>query len=514
MVTTLHPPHMVPGIGRSRLPEMDDAAVAASRRASQATQNAASGTKTVAESVSGVDRAFHVADTVRSKFDTGIFFGIPILGAIGGQIAKLGRKFNSDAVMKTGLAIRRPDHYISKTSLQKASEQVKMGGVFQKATDGLGAAVEKTGAGNWLHTRSLKKAASAHAHATSLLERIEVPQALSAHVDEMRHAITGGINGAVDIKRFGSAHTALEATLKDAPELAKSAKSAVKSLNKLKGLTEKAHFHHSEALQWKNARTALPDMIGKAKIGHAAMQTSIMLMPAFSAFTVARGFQQNLESLKQMHAEMTGVNPAKVSTLSVLFGSVPAPVAQARSQLTKSFFIRIPLSALSFGIAFKQLRNISMKSMLVQGGIEMGANAVGGMLEGGESILPYYKSISDAHKSGQPLPVETYAAFIGIASNDLKAKGGAENAFTQEIAKQYAAEKTSPAQILKEIDNGQIMVRVHQLIAANEAAKAAPAPATVSHVGKLKGAHAQQPVVGDHTGKLATRVGQNLSPTV
>ncbi len=267
---------------------------------------------------------------------------------------------------------------------------------------------------------------------------------------------------------------------------------------------------------------ALPQTIAKSNMREGLVNTAFIAGSAISMFGVATGFIQNLASLKEMHKDITGKS---ASTYDVLFGKVSVPVADARSKLLKTFTVSGTTDVISLGVAVAGAisKKVPMLAFFAPQVLSMGASTLIG-----ESAMPYYASIKQAHAAGQKIPADAYAELIAKASPELAKRGGSASVFTQKLAEQYAQNNVSPAQIMREAANGQLIKRVDGIIAANEAAKkttvntalAAQPQQAHSHVAALEGkrnGQAVQGVVGEHTARIvsdAVRAGQtpNLVP--
>jgi hypothetical protein len=195
---------------------------------------------------------------------------------------------------------------------------------------------------------------------------------------------------------------------------------------------------------------------GLKKIGegqrslNTTIQDGLMLgFSAISAYGVAKGFSQNLDSLKHMYSEVTGVPPEKVSTIALLTGKVPEVVAEARSHFLKEYVSRGAISAIGLGLIVRGMRKggVGLLEGLVPTFAGMGVD----MLMG-ESALPYFAGVSNAHKAGQEIPGSAYAEFLMASSKELKSHGNVGRRVAMIMGDEYAKEKASPTQILREIE--------------------------------------------------------------
>lgn len=259
-----------------------------------------------------------------------------------------------------------------------------------------------------------------------------------------------------------------------------------------------------------NEIKSLTKSIGKSNVLHGAMNTSFIAGSALSTAGVVKGLGQGIATLKEMEMDITGRD---VSTFDILFGKLSKPTAEAKSQLLKSssLFGVTDVASLSVAVLSTVKNTVSPLAFFIPQLVSMAGGTVLG-----ESIIPEYKAFKQAHASGQEIPVDNYANFIGQASPVLRERGGASSVFTQKLAEQYSAQRVAPQEIMKRISNGTLEKDVKAMIAQAEAEKkaaeksmaaAVPAIDTTahSHVAALQGKHTAQPaqdVVGKHTAKI------------
>lgn len=317
--------------------------------------------------------------------------------------------------------------------------------------------------------------------------------------------------GQINPETIGSLGREYANELSKADKLSAREKMAIRSLNNIAKTADKVAASHSGVASAKNMGGVvkeLPQAIAKSKIIPGVMNTAFIGMSAMGMFGAAKGFAENMASLKEMASDITG---KKVSTFAVLTGDVPPVLAEDRSKLLKNFAVSEVTGAASLGMmVLSAVKNrVGLLGFIVPDLAGKGVN----MLIG-ESAVPYYAAIKQAHAKGQEIPVEAYAELLGNVSKELKVRGGVASPFTQEIAKQYAAVKAPPAQIMREATNGGVGKRINAIIAANEAVKPSH-----SHVAALnnKPKEYTQPVVGNYTQKLvenASKASQVLNPSV
>lgn len=209
---------------------------------------------------------------------------------------------------------------------------------------------------------------------------------------------------------------------------------------------------------------------------------------AIAAYGMARGFSQNLDSLRHMYAEMTGTRAENVSTLGLLTsGDAPELVKQARGHLLREYIGRGAVQALSLGLIGRAMWNkkiMGMKEFLIPMGAGVGLDIVMG-----ESALPFFAGVTNAHKAGQDIPPQAYAEFLLAADPDLKRRGAVGRRVAHALGVEYAAAHVSPTDILLKVEaslqahkrgeKGGIDEDIQRVIAKAEAhqAKAPQAPA-------------------------------------
>jgi hypothetical protein len=290
---------------------------------------------------------------------------------------------------------------------------------------------------------------------------------------------------------------------------------AAKSLEKAVGVARQGVINLEKAAGWKGAGQAvadLPKTIAKSSFATGVVNTAFIAGSGLAMFGAAKGFAENMSSLKEMCSDITG---KPVTTLQVLTGDIPKSISGARSQLLKSFFVSGTTATMDLGIAVRSAMNSKMSPLTFF--IPMAIGQAAGMMIG-ESVIPYYSALKQAHASGQKIPAEAYAEFISKA-------GGGNGAVIKEISQRYAESNIGPSQIIREISDGTLGKRVKSLVAENEAKKtgaatvAASVPAAenaYSHVAALKGAGkpSELPVVGDFAAAEAARRAQRASETM
>jgi hypothetical protein len=477
---------------------------------------AALGSEEIAASQAQAPGALGVVETVAAApSNMYMLAGGAAAGWLGEKVAASGKSRNWGAVEKVGTVMATPKRWYTSLSFGDLSEKFGMKGAFTKVSqplfNGAGVVADKvggfTGFNNWRANTHFGKAASAHQNALELagnmkLEHAPTPQIRSA-LHDMQSAVSGTTHASqIDHVKFARGQEALKEIMDGHKgKFAGETKTLLKNAEKLGGKVEKAVYHNGQSVGYKNVRQAFKEVPGKisnAKAGPALMHASFVALSALSIAGDTKSFSHNLASLRAMYLDMTGEK--EVSNARLLIGSVPAPVAAARKALVANFSAKVVLDAINIGLNVKMNRiGGFVKSTVAFMGIQMLSSGVDSVVN--TSVLPFYKGISDAKKQGKTISAEAYAEFLTLASKDMGTRGK-DDAVVQAVAEQFAAEQIAPAALLKEVENGKLMVRVHAVIDANEA----KAPKEISQVAKLQGApQAAMPVKGEHSAKVVAQ---------
>lgn len=449
----------------------------------------------------------------------GAMLGVPAVGGVGKVVQKVGNKTKFTALEKAGGAVSGGMASLHHTTVSDVGHKAgiaKSAGVITQSIADIAAELAHgfgkiTGLSGWMHksytAKAAKHFAAAEAHSQGFLDAIaKAPQDLAQHMTALHAAALGK-----DPHAFAAANRSFDEALKAAPD---AVKKLVKDNASIAGFVEKTGMalgHHHDAARWSDVRAAIkraPKAMAGASIHHTLFNGAFIGASFASMGLMLNELKNSFRTLSDMEMDISG---RKKSTVGLLFGRVSRPVAEARSKLLKTFFLREATEGVGMVLNVKQAmnRHVGLAAFLVPQGISMGLGALIG-----ESSDKAYARLSAAIDSGEDVPPEAYAGFLTEVSKDL-GKKGASSAFTQEIARQYAAEKAAPAAIFKEIENGALKSRIDKLIAANEAAKAATPAAepSRSHVDKLD--KTARPAVGQYTGKLLhEKASEQIAPAV
>jgi hypothetical protein len=230
-------------------------------------------------------------------------------------------------------------------------------------------------------------------------------------------------------------------------------------LEELMHNVSQTHSMHQSSRGWadiKGAIASVPEKLKGVKLQDALWKTSIHAGNAMMAYSNIKQTSTGLSALKDMTQALTGKRP---STLGILFGSgLPETVKEARSQYMKSGLVRTLSDALGIFVNTKYSGNVGggMKGLAMVIGIPMLVSKVSEMVTNNNQSADVFAQMRDAQGTGEGIPFELIAQFIGVTSKKAKAAGGPENKSVQLIAQQYAAEGASPEQILQEIENGTL----------------------------------------------------------
>jgi hypothetical protein len=438
---------------------------------------------------------------------------VPLVASAAGVVGSIGEKVGLDSIAKAGRSTQSSiEEFTKKTIADLFSERKsaqRIADAAQEIADGVGGGLNKAGNTFGLPKIFQKVGEIRGGRRIEKIDKligkvnasVDIPSELRTHVQKIG-----------DLAKIGNAdhHEVTEAfskAIEASKNLSSKDSKILKKLNEVAG----SHFTSGSFKNIGDGIKALPKAIGNAPVLTGVMNTGFIASSAIGMFSIAKEFQHNLTALKKMSSDITG---KPVSTFSVLFGKTPAPVAEARSKLLKGLAISEASSAAALGSSVVQAvkGSVSTAGFLVPQLVGMGAN----MLVG-ESSLSSYTTLSQAHALGKEIPVKAYAELVGKASPELRARGAEGSVFSKKLAEQYAAEKTSPAQVMREVSNGKLMKRVYTIIAANDLAKPVEA-ASVAANNKLEHSHVaalekkKQPekkhtVVGGHTAKLAANTG-------
>ncbi len=447
----------------------------------------------------------------------------PVARGVTNAAAKIGKFTGFEPLEKWGTSANKRVIELSEKTISDAAQHIPgsrtVGQVAANASSFAGekiqVAADATGISKYAPKWSAMRAQSHYGKLQTQLDGIAVHEGnLPAPLQEHFRAIVDNARkplGQIDADKLAADANEMFSKA-DGLKLAEHEKDALKAAKGIIKTASKAATSQGNAVSLGNIGAVvkeLPQGIAKSAVIPGVMNTAFIGMSAVGMYSVAKGFSQNLDSLKEMYADITG---KKVSTIGILTGSVPKPIAEARTKLMENFGVS-ELTGLA-GLAV----SVIMASRGKLGLVGAVAPALAGTAAGaiiGDSALSYYSGMKAAYAAGQKLSTDDYALLIGKASSDLKLRGEDKGAFAKKLAGMYANENISPQQVMQEVSNGDLKKRIELLIKENEAAKNAAPVAPVaevpqkSHVAALQEGYTkpditkkEQPVIGDHTSKL------------
>jgi hypothetical protein len=246
----------------------------------------------------------------------------------------------------------------------------------------------------------------------------------------------------------------------------------------------------------------------------ALMDGSFVLTSALGTLAVVRSFDDKMESLKLMYADMAGKDVKHVTKKEALTADAPPAVIQARDHLKKEHGSRFAAQLVGLGMSIRGLLKGGGMAGMLSFAVPMIANAGIDMYMGESPVLHVYKGISDAYKAGEDIPVASYAEFITAASPTFKNLGKA-HAITLEVAERLHDQGISPVKILKMAESKELE-KMGDLVVDGKTLPAiideTPKPAKLDDpYAKIlpKGLKYERPVVGDgkFTGGFAQKNG-------
>ena len=493
------------------------------------------------------DKAVGVAGTASGLVGVLSFFGLGAVNLLGKTIGWTGKVLKFSSIQKAGEKISAPANWLNTNDFTALGNKLKiaepMGRVSQVVANGAAWVTEKAGAQSIVGSRMQGMAignahrhflkAKAHAEALDLgqipaehrphFEVLHEAITNSGHVGDLHHYVAGheklkfktpvaaAVEGAAVSTAVKSETVTMAAALKNAEAAATTMakkgggvdKATLKAVNRFLGATEKTTNALNNAKGWGNIAGAIrsvPGKLAKAPIAHTMMNGAFVAGSAVSMAGDALSAKTQLHMLKEMCADMMGKNIDNISTAKVLFGSVPEPVRKARGALVKQLLMKEGADAVNVVINTKQALNAKFSMAKAMVGF-LGAEAVSSAADRlvadhtAEAYVGFKQAQLAAKASGQQLTGEQYTQFVGMVSPDLERRGGARSRFAQEIGKQYAQEQKSAAEIMREIESGKLLARVHGII-----------DETSRHAAQVIGANTrmQKPVVGQHSQKVVS----------
>lgn len=443
-----------------------------------------------------------VESIVAVPTNMGLFMGGAAAGMVGDRMASTAKKRGWGLMEKIGNVLATPKRWYTELSFSDVGKNLGVGDFFAKATqpvfNATGAIADTvggaTGFNGWRQQVHTAKAEKAFAKAIETANELNLEHAPTAEIRSALQTVKSAALASGSRTRAGSeSFFAAKAQLHEAVKahsggLAGEAKTLMKKAEKLTGALghegagghlEKAIYHSERAAHYGDVRGSFSkasEKVGSAKIGPGLMHGSFVALSALSILDDTQSFRGKLGSLRQMYLDLTGEK--SVSTIGLLFGSVPAPVARARTPLMVNFGIKNVLDLANILLNIKMNRLGMMSSLFAFGGVTAAASGVDMLVDTNE--LTFYGGISKAHREGKNISAEAYAEFLTLVSSDL-GRSGKDNPMVQKLGELYAAEQIAPGALIKEVESGAMTKRVRGIIAAN-ASKAPKEPAKTPDV--------------------------------
>lgn len=188
---------------------------------------------------------------------------------------------------------------------------------------------------------------------------------------------------------------------------------------------------------------------GKYTLGGKLNNGLMLGFGVLSGYGVAKQWSEGMHSLVKMQEAMTG---KKVSSPMALLtaNDVPEVVKDARKHLLMEHIGRGASSLLNIGLVARAMFRRKSMSMW-----EFAIPAAAGMavdIAMGQSALPFFANVQNAHNAGQQLPPQAYAEFLMASSSDLKRRGAIGYQVAAKLGEIYAVQKTAPGDVLKDVE--------------------------------------------------------------
>lgn len=413
----------------------------------------------------------------------GVALGAPVLSGAVGFLGKgagiAGLSGAETGIAKVASAINAPHTYIfdpekaiSLANIGVASgtsgiASTLAGGVADVSAGVVGLVANTPGishARRWT-AGSLGAAANRH-HSRALNALAGVTPTMEQMLGPEFGAAITGIRGALGGKAAAMDPDAVMLHLKAASDIANKAEHADAAgvLGKVAKFADRAVDRHRMAqglTDMPGAIRRMPGSIAKVPVGHVLNNGLVVGGTALSVYGTAQGLKGRMEALRDMCADLTGKNPKDISLYNLFLEKVPQPVADARNHLLREFGPRM----------FLEAANVVMNASWLLRGKDLGMLSFVGLIAAGqvmdalagESVLEYYKNFKDAQAQGKQVPPDYYQAFLGLASPELRARGGVHSDFAKALAAEYAGEQAGPKQIMQEVVDGKMHERIERL---------------------------------------------------
>lgn len=413
----------------------------------------------------------------------GVALGVPI---VGGAVNLVGKGAGAIGLDGTQTAISRVASLISAphTYLFDPSKAITVSGLGKATgTQGIGSAIANGAAGvaagttgfvssipgishanRWTVDR-LSAAASRH-HENALRALGGIPEGVRGKLGPEFTQAVAGIETGLGTKAALINADLLTHSLESANKIAGEAQhsGAIAALEKVSGHVAKAADRHSMASGLRDLPGAIrraPSSVGKAPVGHAMNNGLILAGTALTMYSTAKGVQGRVEALREMYADLAGKNAKNITLANLFLEKVPQPVADARNHLIREFGPRLFLEGANAVMNASWILRGKDLGMITFFALQAGGQVMDALA--GESILEYYKGFKDAQARGEQIPPDYYQAFLGLASPELRKRGGVNSDFAKALAIEYSGEQAGPKQIMQEVTDGKMHERIERL---------------------------------------------------
>ena len=169
--------------------------------------------------------------------------------------------------------------------------------------------------------------------------------------------------------------------------------------------------------------------------------------------------------------------------------NVPDLVKGARRHLLQENVSRGAVNLLSLGLIGRSMmrkKAMGFAEFLVPAGVGMGIDILMG-----ESALPFFAGVANAHKAGEKIPAQAYGEFLMAASTELKNRGPLGKRVAMLIGEEAATTQIAPGVLLAEIE-ANLQAHKHGQKGAFDA-RIDRAIATAEKNKVVHGAHAKLP---------------------
>jgi hypothetical protein len=432
---------------------------------------------------------------------------LPLFGGLARGVGYIGEKTGITSVAKAGRNTQSAIKGFGEKSIIELSEgrayTKNIGDAIQKGANVVGDLTGKVDDSLKISKISELSQYNAKRHLSKISklagEATDLPLELKPHLKEIENLAK---SRNLDLKKLESSLDGLSKAVSGLQDKTLSSK-LTRTVSKIAKLSDKATNSRINANilgDLGGAVRGLPKALGNAPVLSTVMNTGFVATSAMEVRRSYKDFKESLAALHEMESDVKGK-------------AIPASLKEERSKIYKRFAINSLAAVAGLGVSVANI--VKGRMSFIGFAAPQIASMVGNAVIG-ESSLPYYASLKQAHAAGRAIPVEAYAEFIMKVSPDLQARGRTGKVFSKKLAEIYAADNASPATIMQKIADGTFKKDIEGLIADNEAKKSARAievvanhePST-SHVARLQRSsdktslHKQeQPIVGPNTAKF------------